>query len=59
MFDRSLTAPPSMAICGVAMSFTLLVFVESRSSVIESVPFVIIMLLDSVTPPVFVPISRT
>ena len=57
--DVSCIAPASMSSWGVVISFTVLVSSVERSNVIESVPFAVMIPLDSVTPPVLVLDSRT
>ena len=54
----SVTAPASISSWGVAIMFTVLVFVALKSNVIESVPFAVIILLDRVTPPDESPVFR-
>ena len=59
LFERSRTAPASMSSCGVVMAFTVAVSVPSKSNVIELVPLLVMIPLESVTPPELAPDSRT
>ena len=59
LFERSRTAPASMSSCGVVMAFTVAVSVPSKSNVIELVPLLVMIPLESVMPPELAPDSRT